>query len=240
MKHGALMCPRSDGGRGATERGCHHRSGTGLALSEGRGWRALVRVSSGDAGPVSVSLWVEGTGFSQRAAPASAHAEAASSLWWGDWGALTIASPSPQVHIPPPCSGAAPASAPPGPPRCPRDPSLRAAPRSAERRAGLLSLAPERGLASTSCAAQSSTVARITPFCRPSARRAVPPGLPGGDQEGPQHPACFPSGAHTSLQKPCGTASPWVGDSGEQRATVRVGRSHRAGDAGSHPWAGIG
>ena len=104
-----------------------------------------MRVRSGDAGPVSVSPWVEGTGFSQQAAPASAHAEAASSPWRGDWGALTTASPSPQVHIPPPCSGAAPASAPPGPLHCPRDPSLRAAPRSAERRAGLLSPVPELG-----------------------------------------------------------------------------------------------
>lgn len=172
VKRGALTCPRSDGGRGATKRWCHRRSGTGLALSKGRGWRALVRVRSGDAGPVSVSPWVEGTGFSQRAAWLQ-HVRKLLPVRGGVPVVTRVHSLLRLLHP----KFTSPRPAPETPQRLPRlDPlTVLMTPASVLPRGWLSNkpgYCPRRrscGLASTSCAARSSTVAGITPSCQPSA-----------------------------------------------------------------------
>lgn len=139
----------------------------------------------------------------KAAAPASACAEAASGPWRGrrgDRGALTAASPSPQVHA---CSSPelpSPSVCPPGTPHGPRDPSLGATPRSAERRARLLPPAPElrSGVHFVHCLELDSGRNHFLLLAQRSMSRSS--GAPGRGPAGPPGPTCFLSGAHTSSE----------------------------------------
>lgn len=139
----------------------------------------------------------------KAAAPASACAEAASGPWRGrrgDRGALTAASPSPQVHA---CSSPelpSPSVCPAGTPHGPHDPSLGATPRSAERRARLLPPAPElrSGVHFVHCSELDSGRNHFLLLAQRSMSRSS--GAPGRGPAGPPGPTCFLSGAHTSSE----------------------------------------